>query len=291
MKGKQLYFIIAVGISYLLTAIWIAKEPVFNIWKNIDEIVTQENIAPDKFPFLEQKEDSKQELTTVETEKEPEEEIIIESNTTEEILVEEQDVPEIKHFETVSYDYFDDALFIGDSRTVGLKEYGGLSKATFFADSGMSVYRLEKERLEVDGKGKLSLDEVLSTGNYGKIYLMIGMNEIGYSYETSVSKYHQLVEKIRQYQPEAVLFLCANLHVSEEQSETDPLYNNKNINIMNEMIAKLQDGYTSFYIDINEKFDDENGNLDKQYTSDSAHVYGKYYMEWIDWLCTKGING
>ena len=33
---------------------------------------------------------------------------------------------------TVDASYFDDALFIGDSRTVGLKEYGTLNNATFF---------------------------------------------------------------------------------------------------------------------------------------------------------------
>jgi len=35
--------------------------------------------------------------------------------------------------------YFDDALFIGDSRTVGLAEYGNLGQAEVLADSGMSV--------------------------------------------------------------------------------------------------------------------------------------------------------
>ena len=38
--------------------------------------------------------------------------------------------------------YFDDALFIGDSRTVGLYEYGDLSHALVIADSGMNIYKL-----------------------------------------------------------------------------------------------------------------------------------------------------
>ena len=41
---------------------------------------------------------------------------------------------------TVDASYFDDALFIGDSRTVGLKEYGTLNNATFFANTGLSIY-------------------------------------------------------------------------------------------------------------------------------------------------------
>ena len=33
-----------------------------------------------------------------------------------------------------------DALFIGDSRTVGLMEYSGISEADFFCSVGMSVF-------------------------------------------------------------------------------------------------------------------------------------------------------
>ena len=36
-------------------------------------------------------------------------------------------------------------------------------------------------------------------------------------------------------------------------------------------------------------FDDENGNLSTEYSSDSFHVFGKDYTTWADWLCTKAI--
>ena len=46
-----------------------------------------------------------------------------------------QDIPDTEvpmtEMTTVDADYFDDALMIGDSRTVGLKEYGTLGNATF----------------------------------------------------------------------------------------------------------------------------------------------------------------
>ena len=47
-------------------------------------------------------------------------------------------------FQKVDKSYLDDALFIGHSRTLGLMEYGGVSQASYFADSGMSVFNLEK---------------------------------------------------------------------------------------------------------------------------------------------------
>ena len=50
-------------------------------------------------------------------------------------------------FITSDSSYFDDALFIGDSRTVGLCEYGTLKNADYFASTGMSVYKLWNEKI------------------------------------------------------------------------------------------------------------------------------------------------
>lgn len=203
----------------------------------------------------------------------------------------EDTVPENKvpKFQTVSYEYFDDALFIGDSRTVGLMEYGNLENATFFADSGMSVYGLAWKKISVPGKGKVTFDEILTEQQYGKIYLMLGMNELGYRFDTTKERYQETLEKILAEQENAIIYLCANMHVTAEQSAKDEIYNNENVNLINELIAGLTDGEKIFYLDVNELFDDENGALAEEYTSDAFHVLGKYYEDWIDWLCTRAI--
>jgi hypothetical protein len=59
-------------------------------------------------------------------------------------------------FTDVPADYFDDALFIGDSRTVGISEYGGLDNADFFADIGMSVYTVFTKIVSVEGSATRS---------------------------------------------------------------------------------------------------------------------------------------
>ena len=38
---------------------------------------------------------------------------------------------------------------------------------------------------------------------------------------------------------------------------------------------------------INELFDDENGNLNADLSADGAHVLGKYYADWSDWILQK----
>lgn len=185
--------------------------------------------------------------------------------------------------------YFDDALFIGDSRTVGLSEYGGIEGADFFATTGMSVYNIDGERVRLDDKGIIAFDSLITQNTYGKIYLMLGINELGYNMDKTIEVYKNLVERIRQAQPEAVIFIEANLHVSGRRSDQDAIYNNQNIDYINSNISALADNETTFYIDVNVLFDDENGNLREDITVDDSHILGRYYKQWADWLSEKAI--
>lgn len=200
------------------------------------------------------------------------------------------EVPLERSFTTVDNTYWSDALFIGDSRTMGLSEYADLGGAHVFASSGMNVYKVFSEKLAVLDTGKQSLEELLAAHTYGKVYIMLGINELGYDFERSVEKYKEMLATIQAYQPDALFFLQANLHVIQKQSSSDPLFNNPAIDRMNEQIAALADNKTLFYIDVNELFDDEQGNLSTEFAGDAAHIYGKYYAQWAEWLLTKGIE-
>ena len=75
--------------------------------------------------------------------------------------VAETEQEEVRSFHPVDAGYFSDAVFIGDSRTVGLHDYGGLDDSTFYATVGMNVYNLWTEKFcEVDGE-KVTLEEAL----------------------------------------------------------------------------------------------------------------------------------
>ena len=102
---------------------------------------------------------------------------------------------------TVEPSYFDDALFIGDSRTVGIQLYGVLTGADFFCNTGMSIYSLRKANIEIEGVGKIGISDLLKTKSYGKVYVMLGINEISYSFNGTVKKYKALLDEIRETQP------------------------------------------------------------------------------------------
>ncbi|MFQ8823475.1 MAG: hypothetical protein ACLR8Q_01045 [[Ruminococcus] lactaris] len=54
-----------------------------------------------------------------------------------------------------------DVLFIGDSRTVGLSEYGDLGNADVFADSGMSVFNLLDSKPKKGAGSDKTLNQLL----------------------------------------------------------------------------------------------------------------------------------
>ena len=175
--------------------------------------------------------------------------------------------------------YFEDALFIGDSRTVGLQEYGSIPEACYFATIGMSVYDIFYEK--VAGS---TFEDLMASRQFGKIYVMLGINELGYDRDQTVAEYEKLIDWIREKQPEAMVYIEANLHVSASRSNTDRIYNNKNLDDFNARISDLADGQRIFYLDVNPLFDDGQGNLSESFTADDTHVLGKYYKVWTEWI-------
>lgn len=84
------------------------------------------------------------------------------------------------------------------------------------------------------------------------------------------------MNQIQELQPDACLVLEANLHMTEEKSEGDAIFNNENINEMNDAIHHLAEEKNLGWLDVNELFDDENGNLNADLSADGAHILGKY---------------
>lgn len=186
--------------------------------------------------------------------------------------------------------YFDDALFIGDSRTVGLYEYGGLGGAEVFAHSGMSIYKIFKEEFELRNGEKMTLENALKTKQFGKVYIMLGINELGYDFDQTVERFKETVAMIQELQPESLIFIQANLHITNEKSEESELFNNTNIDSFNHAVSELADGEKIFYLDVNPLYDDGNGALAEEFTTDHAHILGKYYVDWVDFILRNAVK-
>ena len=186
--------------------------------------------------------------------------------------------------------YFADALFIGDSRTVGLSQYGRLEGADYFADTGMTVFNLFEQKVSDENFGRQDLQTLLQSKQYGKIYLMLGINEIGYPFETLVPQYQKVVDDIRALQPDALVILCANLHVTRNAAAATPRLEPDNIQRLDDSIAAMADGQQVFFLDVNPAFCDEEGYLRDELTGDGVHPYATGYADWAQWYLENGIK-
>lgn len=191
-------------------------------------------------------------------------------------------------YDTVDDSYFLDAAFIGDSRTLGLYDYSGWKDiADFYCESGFSLYQWTKgASVTYQNTGtKVDLYSAMKSKSYGKIYIMIGMNDLGYGNSDKYAQWlSRLVEMVKETQPDAIIYLMGNLHMSKEKHNMKTECNNVNINDKNVSMASLADGVTSFYLDCNPIYTDEEGYLKSDLTFDGYHIYGYCYKDWSDFI-------
>lgn len=195
---------------------------------------------------------------------------------------------------TVEDDYFADAVFIGDSRTVGMYEYGGLEEVTtFYASKGLTVYKLfDAEIVEIPGqRQKVTIEDALLNNEFKKIYLMVGINEMGTgTVETFTAKYKEVVDHLLELEPNAILYIQGILKVTTERSDKGDYINNEGITARNNALAELADNRRIFYLDANPLICDETGGVVPSYTFDGVHLKAKYIEIWKNYLKEHAID-
>ncbi len=185
--------------------------------------------------------------------------------------------------------YFDDALFIGDSRMMGLSLWGRFDGATYFASTGLDTYKIDKSKSEAKGTKGQNFKTVLAAKQYKKVYIMLGINELGYDRNRTKQNYMDLITRIKGACPDAIIYIHGNLHVSHKRADKDSIVNNVQINEYNSFLASLADNVTTYYLDVNPLFDDTDGYLKGSYTNDGVHPYSKHYAAWKEYLATHAV--
>ena len=257
-------------------------------------MVVFEGIKQGKYPWEILSQSSKTEEVSKEIEMKKEEVPVTEPAGEEETAQAKEATPsqvqETNPFTKVDESYFDDALFIGDSRTVGLSEYSNWKNPVYYADVGLTVYHVfDKEIAKVNGE-TMNIDQALQRQKFGKIYIMLGINELGRgTTETFAAKYSQVIGRIRELQPDAIIFIEGIMGVSKKKSDSDPIFNNKNIQERNAAIESLADNNSIFYIDVNQVIMDASGGIPSEYTFDNVHLKAAYYSIWTNYLMEHGV--
>ena len=196
--------------------------------------------------------------------------------------------------EAVDNSYFDDAAFVGDSRTDGFLIYSGIGTGTNLTSNGLSIFKLEeKKALTIDGK-EYTLLEALALQQYGKVYLSLGVNELGYYDDQGFyDNYCKAIDDIRRIQPHAVIYVQNLIPLNEEviaQTTKRTYLTNEHLRVYNDLIKKAAQEKQVVYLDLYSEFVNENGELPAEASKDGVHLRSDWCKQWLAYLQTHTVD-
>ncbi len=182
--------------------------------------------------------------------------------------------------EKVDDSYFSDAVFLGDSLTMGFQYYSGIADTTYLCRTSMSVGGVFN--VEEDGT---SLVQKVKAANPGKIYVMLGINEfIDMSNKQNImDKFSVLIDALKQDNPQSYIYIQSILPFSRENSGTDNVKNNT-IYDFNETLKLMAEEKNVFYIDVYKAIADAEGYLPEHLTNDGTHLLEEGCKLWAEYL-------
>lgn len=197
-----------------------------------------------------------------------------------------ESTPEIDSSNYIKDDDFADAAFIGDSRTVGLQMNTDKPKASFYASIGLNIdSALTDSAITLDNGEKGKVLDAMKQRQFGRIYIMFGINELGWPYpDIFEEKYEELINQIRKVQPDAKIYVQSILPVSYLAANTNAVFTNENINNFNKYVKQAAENTDAVYLDVGSYFKDENGSLPVEASTDGIHFIREYCQEWMNYL-------
>lgn len=187
--------------------------------------------------------------------------------------------------------FFDDALFIGDSRMVSSAYYARLGKADYFTDVGMNVFQMFSVTASDDNFDATDLTTLLQNRTYKKIFIMLGINECGYPMSSLLSAYQEDIDTLKSLQPDATIYLMKVYGVSRSVAESASYFSPQRLQEVNDGIAGLADGKKVHCLDASHLYCDDEGYMKEEYTSDGVHPYAKDAALFAQWLCQQISGG
>ncbi len=183
-------------------------------------------------------------------------------------------------------EFGNNVAFIGDSRTQAFLMYAGLKDVQDYTNIGLMVdTALTKKFITNDNGEKITILEDLATKNIDTIYIMLGINELGWIYnDIFIKDYENLIDKILEVKPNCEIIVQSIIPVTKTKSEGDNIYNNDKITEYNNLIKDMANRKGIKYIDLCTVLADKSGNLPKEASTDGIHLNKEYCQKWLKYL-------
>lgn len=196
--------------------------------------------------------------------------------------------------DAVPLTYFDDAVILGDSRADGLTIYTELKN---HVTSYARVSCTAKMVLEgTDSVAPILPKIEKKAGEFKKVYIMLGLNEIGQNYDTIMDRYSTIIDRLKKSQPEAVIYLQTVLPITQYvQNNHDYLRKDKIVSF-NNRLQRLAAEKEVYLIDPTPVFMGNNGYMTTDARASAGNETGEihfnktYTVKWLDYLRTHTVK-
>lgn len=208
---------------------------------------------------------------------------------------------------TLQDSYFDDAVFVGDSISLKLKNYVAKQRRRspdFFGSAAfLTVGGLGSGNVQLpispgslhpsyNGEKMMLEDSVAATGAK-KMYIMFGMNDIvPYGVEGAIENLETLIDKILEKSPDLTVAVESVTPILTDKQQRN--LNNTSITEYNELLQELCARRGFEYLDIASQLMDGDGGLVYAYCGDAPglgmHLSDAGCVPWIDYLRTHPIT-
>lgn len=183
--------------------------------------------------------------------------------------------------------FFEDTAFFGNSLVGGLRLFGKLNTATFFGVTNAAVYNVATTLNSTLSNGKeCTMLEALGEKQYGKVYVLLGINELGFEPEYFAECMDEVLDEIAALEPKAELYLMSLTPITRERSEDDSVFTRERILAYNAQLYAMAERRGCWYVDLFEALAGPDGYLPAEISTDGIHLTRDSYPIWSEYLRT-----
>ena len=183
--------------------------------------------------------------------------------------------------------WFKDAAFVGDSRMEGIMNYSSFEHSSVYTHVGLNVADVfTKPYIETDSGTVTVADALRNDLKYGKVYVMLGINELGwYNLDKFIEYYGRIVDLLRETHPEAQIYVISILPVGAKAAQSSDMLTNERVQMFNERILGMCTEKQVYYVNGFEALA-VNGSLPDDASPDGVHMQPSYCHKLTDYLLT-----
>ena len=185
--------------------------------------------------------------------------------------------------------YFKDAVFIGDSISLGMKISRVIPYNHVIAAKNVGINQVVNGDPVYNNQSLMQAIEA-TVGEPKKIYILLGSNGLpGFDNDTQISYYKQLIDQLKSAYPAATVYV-ESLTPMTSNSQYQKRFTMAKVNDFNQKLQKVAVDKQVYYLNVQEALKDKNGNLLSDYAAtDGLHMVQKGHKAVVQYYRTHAV--